>query len=204
MDQLIAEAPDVPAPKFEYYHTFPKVKFKTYTLLNCKEALRKFKKKRMYNARKPTRRPNTRVVGHGIYYSTPYIPRRVTKLPEYLYNEHYYGAYFDGFYTNNSILIKMDRPKTKKPLEEGNDAKRGFLKNLAGEALLHVDVKEETYKGQLPEVRFAGKGMEMFIDGTLLDVVYKYHPEHIARTDGEIIGFYTNDELVAVIAALKK
>jgi len=132
IDQLIAEAPDYPDGTTEYF-----IKHKTYSLLNSREALRMFKKLRLYNVprpagRKGTRRLNKRIFGHGICYTTPYIPRKVTKLPEYSFNGQYYGAYFKGFYTNNLILLGCPGPRLKSHYRMARRTMRGSLIWYAG------------------------------------------------------------------------
>lgn len=207
IDQLIKEAPEHPDGTTDYF-----VKYKTYNLINEKAALRKFKKCRFKNPRRPagrktTRRLNKRVTGDEICYTTPYIPRKVTKLPEYSFSEQYYGAYFDGFYTNNFILIKMDRPKTKKPLQDGQDHHRAYMSSVRWSALMPVEVYKETYnfmdENPMPRAHFKGH-LELEINAALLDVVYEYHPEATARTDKKIICFYVDQDLVAIIGCLKK
>ena len=192
---------------WEPYNNFPKVAHGPYTLLNCKQALRAFKKKRAYSPRKPARRPgikplNKRVMGEDIIYTMPYKPRRVPKLPEFPSDRSNSGLYGAGFFCNSHYMVRIDKPKTKRPLKSAHTQMKKMIKEANGGQGVPVAVVEEMFNSAVnPWVayaRFYGPSASVTMDAAYLDVIYKYHPSARARYTGNQINFFVEHTLVGI------
>jgi len=190
------------------YNAFPKVQYKTYSLLNCKKTLRRFQKKRAPRTINPSSRPgigalNKRVMGDGIIYTMAYTPRRVIKLPEMPADRKDAGLYGAGFFCNNHYMVRIPRPKTKRPLKDAHSRMVEMINDAHPDAGTPVAVVEETYNYGTNEwvayAHFYGVKTHERVNAVHLDVIYKYHPGARAQYTNKHIDFFIGPDLIGII-----
>lgn len=196
------------------------VKHKTYNLINTKQALRRFKRSRPYSTPKNPHYPgckiralprvtplNKRITGEDIQYTTPYTPRKVTKMPEAPDGFQYAGNYFDGLYTNNHMIVRVSKPKVKRPLLGKNKYHKAWLADIQPGMGTAATAVKETYsftdEHQIPKAHFFDGKRYLKVNAVLLDVIYKYHPEARARMVDKTVYFFIKGDMVGALMCLK-
>lgn len=194
------------AKLFKPYHAAPKVTIGSYNILNNKTSLRAFKKalRRRITATPirtptpPTRPQNKRIVNFDGKYTKPYTPCKVHRLIERDSSWSTAGLYFDGFWSNTQYMVRISKPKTKRPLEVTQRVHHDFIVDALN-GLAEASIGPETYMtGGVPMVNILG-AHPIVINATYLDIIMKYHPGAQPWLKHDVVYFLAEGILVGVI-----
>jgi hypothetical protein len=245
INKLIKNAPDKEYPFFDcndekdyikmhdYYDKHEKTKITIpgcaeYQILNTKQKLTEFKKKishfsisyKIKEKTNPEIKPlNNRVMDFAGDYEMPYVPKKITRLIESAPDRKHAGIYGFGYFSNWHYLIKIDKPKTRRPLLEEypgiKDITTISLKELykaiigkeiyinpsgdKGDENNYVEVLTDempNYKEFKSRLRFRPQYM---------DIIFKYYPDSIVylNKDGLLYFLDNNDIVVGIVMLLR-
>lgn len=166
-----------------------------YKILNHKLALFNFKKRmRSYPTGPPRRRitgrrpsiksVNNRVTGFSGEYKSVYAPRKATKLIEMPEDRTSAGFYGYGCFSNSFYIIRVPKPKTKRPLIDPPEPMEDMVNMDIGELTPAIFGKEKYHnpsgdfideKLRLEVLGFCG--VEICVNPRYVDLILKHHPE---------------------------
>lgn len=187
-----------------------------FTVLNNKTALRNFQKKaksfpvselKSKTSTLPSTKPlNKRITGFMGEYSMPYKRRKPPKLIERPKHQREAGYYGDGFYSTGNFAVKMQKPKTKRPLADfpGPGMKQFFDRDM--NELVPATIGNEVYTDPtgdagLPQVTVSGPSTEYDYNPTHMDFILSKHPDSKILMDqetGTLFHYDKNDNLVGL------